>query len=252
VSAAPGAVHSAGAQTGPCKFFGSAKGCSSEGCGFSHDNPNSVAPCSFHQKGLCERGDACTYRHAPWTSADEARRHYGTREAGAVATSVSRFKQLRREEPATTASASGGTSTGAAASRLGKEHVELEGEIEREFQEETYGSNALRMMEKMGYKAGGGLGKENQGRTSLVSPCLALGRASQSGGPASLGFGEYTGAGRATAAERAARLADLRAQKRQKVCDGSSFVQHNLLSSDESSDGEAEHVKARDVKLAAG
>ena len=54
-------------------------------------------------------------------------------------------------------------------------HVELEGEIERDFQEETYGSNAMRMMEKMGYKAGSGLGKENQGRTSLLGSLRSLG-----------------------------------------------------------------------------
>ena len=51
-----------------------------------------------------------------------------------------------------------------------------------------------------------------------------------------------------TAAERAARLADARAKKCQKL-ENASFVHHNLLSSDESSDGEDPHVKSRDTEL---
>lgn len=235
-SAGPG--HGAGGAGGaqpsgqqPCKFFGSAKGCSSEKCPFSHEEPNSVQPCSFKQRnGHCDRGDACTYRHVPWTSAEHARVHYASRETSSVEVSQQRYKQLHRDE-------------GGEPERLAKEHVE--GVIEREMYVEAYGSTAIRMMEKMGYTAGSGLGKEKQGNTRLVGPCLALERAAQS---CVLGLGQYCGNARATAAERAARLADARAQKRLKV-EETAFVQHNLLSSDESSEGEDSHVKARDTML---
>lgn len=227
----------------PCKFFGSAKGCSSSMCPFSHSNPNSVAPCSFHQRGFCEKGEACTFRHFPWASSQEAERHYAAREAGIVETSSERYKKLRGE------SISEGSDKNQQphARKLAKEHVELEGEIEREFQEETYGSMALRMMEKMGYKPGSGLGKDSQGRTSLLASCAALEHAAATQGVV-LGQGHFVSGTTASAASRAARLADARAQKRPRV-ENDTFVQHNLLSSDESSDGEAQHVKARAVKL---
>lgn len=230
-------AEGAGAEKGkvPCKFFGSAKGCSTESCPFSHDFPNSVAPCSFKQKGNCEKGNACPFRHSPWQSAAHARAHYEGREVGSVEISQQRFSQLHR----------GGTP---APKVMGKEHVELpelETKVEQEIQEETYGSRAMRMMEKMGYKAGTGLGKDSQGRTQLVAPCLALEQAAQESG---LGLGAYAGAGRSSLAERAARMADARAHKRPRLQDGS-FFQHNLLSDDESSAGEDEHIKAKDVKL---
>mmetsp|Transcript_36665 Transcript_36665/g.85306 ORF Transcript_36665/g.85306 Transcript_36665/m.85306 type:complete len:117 (+) Transcript_36665:2-352(+) len=110
---------------------------------------------------------------------------------------------------------------------------------------EAYGSTAVRMMERMGYQTGSGLGKDEQGKTKLVGPCLELERAAQS---CVLGLGEYTGTAKATAAERAARLADARARKQRRV-EEAAFVQHNLLSSDESSEGEESHVKSRDVLL---
>lgn len=226
-----------------CKFFGSAKGCSSDKCTFSHDSPNSVQPCSFKQRlGSCERGEACSFRHVPWASAEAARRHYAGRAEGSVETSAQRYRQLHRD--------TGEKRPSSAEAKVGREHVELENVervVEREMQLETYGSTAVRMMEKMGYTAGRGLGKEEQGRTRLVGPQLALERASQG---AALGIGAYCGASRATAAERAARLADARAKKHRKV-EETAFVQHNLLSSDESSEGEEEHRKARDMQLKA-
>lgn len=220
---------------GACMFFGSAKGCTSLDCPFSHSDPNSVRFCTFHERGQCEKSNSCTYRHQHWASAEEAVKHYSSRDGESVEVSQMRFKQLTR-------------TTGAVSDKVGKEHLDLgaEGVIERDFQEGTYGSNALRMMEKMGYKAGGGLGKEQQGRTNLLSSCVALEK--QQGPTAALGFSHYAGTGRATAAERTARLADARAQKRKKVDDGG-FVQHNLLSSDESSEGEQELVQSRDLKL---
>lgn len=161
---------------------------------------------------------------------------YAARDSGDVEKSSLRFKQVRREV------ARDGK---VAATRVAAEHVELqEGEIEKDFQEETYGSNAMRMMEKMGYKAGLGLGKENQGRTSLLGSCVALEHAQET---SALGFSHYAGAVRATAAERAARLADARAKCRK--LEEASFVQHNLLSSDESSEGEHELVQTRGVQL---
>merc|ERR1712050_539685 len=117
--------------------------------------------------------------------------------------------------------------------------------VEKEMQLETYGSAAMKMMEKMGYSAGTGLGKDGQGRTNLVGPALELERNSQN---STLGVGNFTAGARSTAAERAARLADARAKKRQRVDEGA-FVQHNLLSSDESSEGEEEHRKAHDSQL---
>lgn len=82
----------------PCKFFGSAKGCGNAECPFSHEQPNSVPPCSFKQRtGQCERGDACTYRHVPWASADQARQHYASRENNAVEVSTQRYKELHRD-----------------------------------------------------------------------------------------------------------------------------------------------------------
>ena len=221
-----------------CKFFGSSKGCNKDACPFSHSNPNGVPFCAFFQRGQCEKGAACTFRHQQWSSPDEAKAFYASRDGGLVETSAARYKQVRR----------GGNEDKSAGLRLGSEHVELEGEIEKDFQEETYGSNAMRMMEKMGYKAGSGLGKENQGRTSLLGSCIAL---EHSSGTSALGFSHYAGAIRVTAAERAARLADARAKKCQKL-ENASFVHHNLLSSDESSDGEDPHVKSRDTDLLKG
>merc|ERR1719468_364792 len=97
----------------------------------------------------------------------------------------------------------------------------------------------------MGYSAGSGLGRGGQGRTKLVGPALELERASQT---STLGVGNFSASARSTVAERAARLADARAKKCQRV-DETSFVQHNLLSSDESSEGEEAHRKARDSEL---
>lgn len=233
----PGAVAgasgaSAGDAKAPCKFFGSAKGCSNEPCTFSHEAPNSVAPCSFKQRlGYCERGEACTFRHVPWASAEQARAHYASRGKGAVEESTKRYKQLHRD--------SGEPELG---KKVGREHVEMEVVVEREMQVETYGSNAVKMMEKMGYKVGVGLGKEQQGSAKLAKPCLALEKASQT---SALGFGNFS---RDTVAERAARLADARAQKRPKV-EETAFFQHNLLSDDEDSEGEGGHVKVRDKQL---
>eukprot|EP00438_Fugacium_kawagutii_P021889 Skav219754 [mRNA] locus=scaffold569:226505:227311:- [translate_table: standard] len=223
-----------------CKFFGSAKGCSNDSCPFKHDDPNSIPFCSFQQRGQCEKGAACTFRHQSWSSIEEARMSYAAREVGIVERSSVRYKQVRRE-------VGRDGKKQATESRLASEHVEQGeiGEIEKDFQEETYGSNAMRMMEKMGYKAGMGLGKENQGRTSLLGSCVAL---EHSQGTSNLGLSHYAGAGRATAAERAARLADARAKKCQRI-DEASFVHHNLLSSDESSEGEHETVKSRSVQL---
>jgi len=259
-SATPGASASGSASggaevSGPCKFFGSAKGCDNEACSFSHDAPNSVPPCSFKQRlGHCERGEACTYRHVPWSSAEEARRHYAKREKGVVELTMQRYKQLHRDQAgasaiaAASAAADGGRHGGkevALAAKLKPEHLELQ--VEQEMQLETYGSTAMRMMEKMGYSAGSGLGKESQGRKTLVGPALELERNSQQ---TALGLGHYTGSARSTVAERSARLADARAQKHRRL-DEAGFTQHNLLSSDESSEGEQDHRKARDIHLKA-
>lgn len=220
---------------GPCKFFGSAKGCSNEKCPFSHDSPNSVKPCSFKQRlGSCERGEACTFRHVPWASAEDASKYYATREKGAVETSTKLYKQLHRDNDGDAASA-----------KLAKEHVE--GLVDREMQKETYGTTAVRMMEKMGYVAGSGLGKDGQGRARLVGPALELERASHA---TALGLGHFGSVAGGTPAERAARLADARAQKQRRV-DEKAFVTHNLLSDDESSEGEESHRKARDTQLRA-
>lgn len=231
------AANATGDERAPCKFFGSAKGCTNEACPFSHSSPNSVAPCTFKQRqGFCERGEACLFRHIPWSSPEQARAHYAARESGSVELSALRYKQLRRE----------GGESAAKPAKLEKEHLELPPDtaVEKDIQEETYGSTAMRMMEKMGYKAGSGLGKNESGVTKLSDPCLSLERASTQ---QSLGFGTYDPETKATAATRAARMADARAKKAR--LEGSSFVVHKLLSDDESSDGEEKHEKARDVQL---
>lgn len=217
-----------------CKFFGSAKGCGTEDCPFSHDFPNSVPPCTFKQNGNCEKGDACTFRHVPWASADAARAHYSARDKGTVELSTHRYKQLHRDDKKEP-------------DKMGKEHVEVEHIVEREMQVETYGSNAVRMMEKMGYKIGSGLGKDEQGSAKLTKPMAALEAASQN--TVVLGVGAYSGSAKATVAERAARMASARAQKMQRVDEGTFFV-NNLLSDDESTDDEDATRKVRDVTLA--
>lgn len=231
----------------PCKFFGSAKGCSSsENCQFSHSFPNSVPPCSFKQRlGHCERGEACTYRHVPWGSEEHARAHYASRGNAPVELSTARYKQLHRD---TGTRPRGKTQEAPLATRLATEQLEMsvEVEVEREVQLETYGSTAMKMMERMGYKPGVGLGKQETGDTKLVDPCLALEQKSAS---CALGFGNFCGEAKLTAAERAARLAEARAKKRQRVSE-STFVVHNLLDDDDSdSDDDVTHKKARDVNI---
>eukprot|EP00928_Gymnodinium_smaydae_P080054 TRINITY_DN63858_c0_g1_i1.p1 TRINITY_DN63858_c0_g1~~TRINITY_DN63858_c0_g1_i1.p1 ORF type:complete len:278 (-),score=70.01 TRINITY_DN63858_c0_g1_i1:107-856(-) len=223
--------------TALCKFFGSAKGCVEASCTFSHDEPNSVRPCTFKQKlGSCERGEACTFRHQPWASREQAERHYAARGDKEVQLSQTRYRQLHRDD---------GTSAGKKPPKLEKEHVEmpLEREAEKDLHEETYGSKAMRMMEKMGYKAGSGLGKSEHGSASLAGPCLDLERASQS---VALGFGNFDPGAKATIAERAARVADARAKKRQRT---DKVVEHNLLSDDDSSEGEDLHRSSANVQL---
>lgn len=125
--------------------------------------------------------------------------------------------------------------------KVEREHVE--GLIEREMQVELYGSAAVNMMEKMGYKVGEGLGREQQGSTRLAQPCMELERAAQT---CALGFGNYGPA--STVAERAARLADVRAQKRLRV-DEKAFHVHTLLSANEDEDGDSRLEKTVDIKL---
>jgi len=248
--AAQAAGTPASVSGGPCKFFGSAKGCSNDGCLFSHEAPNSVPPCSFKQRlGHCERGEACTFRHLPWASAEQARQHYAARGGGAVEESILLYKKLHRDVGA------GKKSTDL---RIGREHAELsctaaEKAEERELQVETYGSAAMKMMEKMGYKVGSGLGKHEEGNTKLVGPCLALEQAAQK---SALGFGHFSSEVRCSAAERAARLAAARVPKKPRMQEGA-FVVHTLLSDEDSdSDGHSKdsdgnrHRQATDVLLA--
>lgn len=221
-----------------CKFFGSAKGCTAD-CEFSHDKPNSVPPCQFKQRlGHCHRGDVCTFRHVPWASAEEALAFYASRKTEDVELSAKRYKQLHRSDKPP-----------ASEKKLTQEHVELpvEAEVLKEMQEETYGSTAMRMMEKMGYKAGSGLGKNETGNVKLVAACEALEHKSAT---AALGLGNFAGSARVSVAERAARLAEARAEKRQRV-EGSAVTVHHLLDDDDTtdSDGEGTHTKAKDKQL---
>eukprot|EP00927_Polykrikos_kofoidii_P066820 TRINITY_DN62381_c0_g1_i1.p1 TRINITY_DN62381_c0_g1~~TRINITY_DN62381_c0_g1_i1.p1 ORF type:complete len:268 (-),score=59.43 TRINITY_DN62381_c0_g1_i1:327-1130(-) len=233
-----GCVGSSAEEQVLCKFFGSAKGCTSHTCKFSHANPNSVANCSFKQRtGFCQRGESCTFRHVVWASPEQAIADYAARDVNAIDASKTRYKQLHRDtgEPL------------AIAARLQKEHLELPPDkiVEKEIQEETYGSAAMRMMEKMGYKAGGGLGKHETGQTKLSDACMSLERASTQ---QSLGFGTYDPSRHDSAATRVARMADARA-KRAKL-ETSTVMEHKLLSdSDSSDDNEIKHSKVRNVQL---
>eukprot|EP00959_Pyramimonas_sp_CCMP1952_P075354 1574685-Pyramimonas_sp.AAC.1 len=91
----------------------------------------------------------------PWASAAQARQFYASRAKGAVELSQKQYRALHRD---------GGEPVSA---KLKAEHVEMELIVQQEMHEETYGHAAMRMMEKMGYKAGAGLGKEEQGNTKL-------------------------------------------------------------------------------------
>eukprot|EP00929_Paragymnodinium_shiwhaense_P008779 TRINITY_DN112767_c0_g1_i1.p1 TRINITY_DN112767_c0_g1~~TRINITY_DN112767_c0_g1_i1.p1 ORF type:complete len:252 (+),score=75.16 TRINITY_DN112767_c0_g1_i1:129-884(+) len=235
------AAASSSTETAPCKFFGSAKGCSNEACTFSHDSPNSVQPCKFKQtKGHCDRGEACPFRHQPWSSAEQARAYYASREGTIVDKSSAQYKRLHRDMSAIKKEDK---------DRLGKEHVEMpvDEKVEKEIHTDMYGSNAMRMMEKMGYKAGVGLGKTETGKTQLVEPLLELEKAS-SQLSSSLGFGHFESSSNASLAMRAAKLADAKAQKRAKL-DPVVTVQHNLLDESDSSEGEDRLTKGRHVQL---
>lgn len=109
------------------RFFGSAKGCSNSSCSFNHDDPNSVVWCSYQQQGMCDKGDACTFRHEMWQSAGEAEAFYASRTAGTVQQSSLRYQQVRRQL--------GRDGRAAPSSTVASEHVELEGIIEKDFQE---------------------------------------------------------------------------------------------------------------------
>ena len=62
-----------------CRFFGSEKGCNYlSGCTYAHDDPNSVAMCTFGHVH-CLRQKACSYRHRTWSSAHEAWAFYSRR-----------------------------------------------------------------------------------------------------------------------------------------------------------------------------
>lgn len=205
---------------GICKFFGSAKGCSEDDkCPFSHEKPNSVKPCQYKQQGKCQRGDACTYRHVPWASAEQCRQHYKQRDAKAptsVADSQQRynesFGQLNRE-----------------ASRPA-EPKDLQERRKRDV--ETYGKAVMKMMDRMGYVPGQGLGKKTQGKTALVPVVLDPAASCSRGGGIGFEKSPWTSAMKAAAAAAAAENS---ANKRRKLAE-TEFVVHRLLSDDEQSD----------------
>lgn len=206
-------------EDGVCKFFGSAKGCTeNDKCPFSHDKPNSVKPCMYKQQGKCQRGDACTFRHVPWKNAEECQRYYQQRDAKAPTSVVDSqqrynesFGQLNRE-------------------RVVREPTDIQ--EKRKNQMETYGKAAMKMMEKMGYIPGQGLGKKMEGKTALVPVVLDPAASCSRGGGIGFEQSPWTSAMKAAAAAAAAENA---ANKRRKVADHEVLV-HRLLSDDEQSD----------------
>lgn len=242
----------------PCKFFGSAKGCSSgDDCQFSHDFPNSVPPCTFKQKGGCLREDSCHFRHIPWSSREQAEEYYEARAPGTAGLAAVRFRQVRNQAAAQTGDSGGSARAGSmpepaavmpAATRVAA--IAAAGGtsgVERRLQAQTYGDKAVRMMEKMGYVygAGHGLGREGHGSTRLAAPCAAIGRSARS---AALGFGIFEEHAAAARQEREAAEATRRYRKRPRQ-EGASFVVHALLSSDEDSEVEDQLVQRVDVQL---
>lgn len=177
--------------------------------------------------GSCERGEACTFRHVPWASAKEATLYYASRDEDIVELSEKHYKMLHRDYSSEPSKYGVGG------------QFDTKDIVEREIQVEMYGANVLKMMEKMGYKPGRGLGKHEQGDTKLPPPCLELESASQK---SALGLGLFSGSVKFTAAERSARIADARAQKRQRLEVADCLV-HNLMSSDEETDDETQHLK---------
>lgn len=217
---------------GRCKYFGSAKGCTIENCPFLHDKPNSVPPCTHKQKGSCMRGDACPFRHVPWASAEQAVKHYASRDGKAVETAELRYNEMHGQLNRTTAPA-----------------PEPDGDEERrEAQIGTYGKAAVKMMEKMGYVPGQGLGKKNEGGACLASVVLDPAASVSRGGGVGFETSPWTAAMKAAAS---ATLADNRSAKKRRLAD-SAFVVHKLLSDDEDSDEEAASAKGGQNKLPTG
>lgn len=140
----------------PCRFFGSMRGCiRGDACGFSHHEPNSVEMCRFLQHAGCLKGASCLYRHVHWASASEAEAHCAKQGADSVLEAERAWQELHGHGPRQPHATNSGVTLRADA----PVYVPLT---------ERYGAPAMKMMQKMGFELGRGMGRHEQGRMEPI------------------------------------------------------------------------------------
>mmetsp|Transcript_114544 Transcript_114544/g.356727 ORF Transcript_114544/g.356727 Transcript_114544/m.356727 type:complete len:386 (-) Transcript_114544:115-1272(-) len=143
----------------PCRFFGSMRGCTlGDECSFSHQEPNSVEPCGFLLHAGCLKAACCSYRHAHWASVSQAKAYYADRRIGAVLEAERAWHELHGDGPRQSHAATKGTN-GTTLRADAPVFVPLA---------ERYGAPTMKMMRKMGFELGRGMGRREQGRTEPI------------------------------------------------------------------------------------